>query len=158
MSDRRRSRNSRHGGEALSKHHTLQLNPPLQPPKPSTRLHLLLSTIKYRILFLALGSSLPPSSLLFLHLAITPAHTRPRLTTFRLALMNSSEVVVKVEKQTRRHSHKGNRPSIPQTKSCPICFAKFTRNTHLTRHLRTRKYRTSYVSSFAHPPARSRFK
>lgn len=157
MSDRRRPRNSHHGGEALSKHHTSQLNPPLQPPKFST-LHLSLSTIKYRILFLAPGSSLLPSSLLFLHLAITPAHTRPRLTTFRLALMNSSEVVVKVEKQTRRHSHKGNRPSIPQTKSCPICFAKFTRNTHLTRHLRTRKYRTSSFSSFAHPPARSRFK
>ncbi|OBZ67178.1 hypothetical protein A0H81_13026 [Grifola frondosa] len=33
--------------------------------------------------------------------------------------------------------HKGNVPSLPQTKLCPICPAKFTRTTHLNRHLRT---------------------
>jgi len=35
--------------------------------------------------------------------------------------------------------HRGNTPVLPQTKFCPHCPAKFTRNTHLNRHLRTRK-------------------
>ncbi|KAI0036580.1 fungal-specific transcription factor domain-containing protein [Vararia minispora EC-137] len=34
-------------------------------------------------------------------------------------------------------SHNGNRPSLPQSKHCPLCPAKFTRTTHLNRHLRT---------------------
>ncbi|EIW82569.1 hypothetical protein CONPUDRAFT_135949 [Coniophora puteana RWD-64-598 SS2] len=34
-------------------------------------------------------------------------------------------------------SHKGNIPVLPQTKLCPHCPAKFTRTTHLNRHLRT---------------------
>lgn len=41
---------------------------------------------------------------------------------------------------SRMRSHKGNIPSLPQTKFCPLCPAKFTRSTHLNRHLRTRKY------------------
>ncbi|KAJ7894222.1 hypothetical protein B0H14DRAFT_3426991 [Mycena olivaceomarginata] len=36
-------------------------------------------------------------------------------------------------------SHKGNMPSLPQTKYCPSCPAKFTRTTHLKRHLRSHK-------------------
>jgi len=31
----------------------------------------------------------------------------------------------------------GNRPSLPQTKCCALCPAKFTRTTHLNRHLRS---------------------
>ncbi|KAI0064073.1 hypothetical protein BV25DRAFT_1823579 [Artomyces pyxidatus] len=38
---------------------------------------------------------------------------------------------------SRMRSHKGNKPSLPQTKQCPLCPAKFTRTTHLNRHLRT---------------------
>ncbi|KAJ7436488.1 hypothetical protein B0H11DRAFT_2110335 [Mycena galericulata] len=34
-------------------------------------------------------------------------------------------------------AHKGNAPSLPQTKYCSLCPAKFTRTTHLNRHLRT---------------------
>lgn len=34
---------------------------------------------------------------------------------------------------------KGNMPSLPQTKYCTLCPAKFTRTTHLNRHLRSRK-------------------
>ncbi|KAJ7304833.1 hypothetical protein DFH08DRAFT_1089106 [Mycena albidolilacea] len=37
----------------------------------------------------------------------------------------------------RMRSHKGNMPSLPQTKYCPSCPAKFTRTTHLKRHLRS---------------------
>ncbi|KXN90128.1 Zinc finger protein klf1 [Leucoagaricus sp. SymC.cos] len=33
-------------------------------------------------------------------------------------------------------SHRGNIPVLPQTKLCPHCPAKFTRTTHLNRHLR----------------------
>lgn len=35
--------------------------------------------------------------------------------------------------------HRGNIPILPQTKLCPHCPAKFTRTTHLNRHLHTRK-------------------
>ncbi|KAI1785380.1 hypothetical protein LXA43DRAFT_1038459 [Ganoderma leucocontextum] len=34
-------------------------------------------------------------------------------------------------------SHRGNIPTLPQTKLCPLCSAKFTRTTHLNRHLKT---------------------
>ncbi|EGN99617.1 hypothetical protein SERLA73DRAFT_179719 [Serpula lacrymans var. lacrymans S7.3] len=34
-------------------------------------------------------------------------------------------------------AHRGNIPVLPQTKLCPYCPAKFTRTTHLNRHLRT---------------------
>ncbi|KAF7356015.1 Zinc finger protein klf1 [Mycena venus] len=34
-------------------------------------------------------------------------------------------------------AHKGNVPSLPQTKYCSLCPAKFTRTTHLNRHLRS---------------------
>ncbi|KAI0033461.1 hypothetical protein K488DRAFT_47667 [Vararia minispora EC-137] len=37
---------------------------------------------------------------------------------------------------SRMRSHKGNIPQLPQTKLCPFCPAKFTRTTHLNRHLR----------------------
>ncbi|KAA1472942.1 hypothetical protein DENSPDRAFT_839343 [Dentipellis sp. KUC8613] len=37
---------------------------------------------------------------------------------------------------SRMRAHKGNVPQLPQTKLCPFCPAKFTRTTHLNRHLR----------------------
>ncbi|KAF8258819.1 fungal-specific transcription factor domain-containing protein [Lactarius quietus] len=37
---------------------------------------------------------------------------------------------------SRMRSHRGNIPQLPQTKLCPFCPAKFTRTTHLNRHLR----------------------
>ncbi|VDB95376.1 unnamed protein product [Peniophora sp. CBMAI 1063] len=37
---------------------------------------------------------------------------------------------------SRMRAHKGNVPQLPQTKQCPFCVAKFTRTTHLNRHLR----------------------
>lgn len=40
---------------------------------------------------------------------------------------------------SKMRSHKGNIPVLPQNKLCPHCPAKFTRTTHLNRHLRTRK-------------------
>ncbi|KAG6370958.1 hypothetical protein JVT61DRAFT_10670 [Boletus reticuloceps] len=38
---------------------------------------------------------------------------------------------------SKMRSHKGNIPVLPQTKLCPHCPAKFTRTTHLNRHMRT---------------------
>ncbi|KAH7912263.1 hypothetical protein BJ138DRAFT_808171 [Hygrophoropsis aurantiaca] len=38
---------------------------------------------------------------------------------------------------SKMRSHRGNIPVLPQTKFCPHCPAKFTRTTHLNRHLRT---------------------
>ncbi|KAJ7704789.1 hypothetical protein B0H17DRAFT_1038568 [Mycena rosella] len=38
---------------------------------------------------------------------------------------------------SRMRAHKGNVPSLPQTKQCSLCPAKFTRTTHLNRHLRS---------------------
>jgi hypothetical protein len=44
---------------------------------------------------------------------------------------------VGVSEKLRRHA--GNVPVLPQTKLCPQCPAKFTRSTHLNRHLKTRE-------------------
>ncbi|KAF8271963.1 hypothetical protein EI94DRAFT_1719314 [Lactarius quietus] len=49
----------------------------------------------------------------------------------------SSLISPQDEHSSRMRSHKGNRPSLPQSKHCPLCPAKFTRTTHLNRHLRT---------------------
>ncbi|KAI0661266.1 fungal-specific transcription factor domain-containing protein [Cubamyces menziesii] len=38
---------------------------------------------------------------------------------------------------SKMRSHRGNVPTLPQTKLCPLCPAKFTRTTHLNRHLKT---------------------
>ncbi|KAJ7615656.1 fungal-specific transcription factor domain-containing protein [Mycena polygramma] len=39
--------------------------------------------------------------------------------------------------KVQMRAHKGNVPSLPQTKYCSLCPAKFTRTTHLNRHLRS---------------------
>ncbi|KZT02132.1 uncharacterized protein LAESUDRAFT_794302 [Laetiporus sulphureus 93-53] len=38
---------------------------------------------------------------------------------------------------SRIRRHKGSVPSVPQTKLCTLCPAKFTRTTHLSHHIRT---------------------
>ncbi|KAI0633645.1 fungal-specific transcription factor domain-containing protein [Trametes polyzona] len=38
---------------------------------------------------------------------------------------------------SKMRSHRGNVPTLPQTKFCHLCTAKFTRTTHLNRHLKT---------------------
>jgi hypothetical protein len=48
---------------------------------------------------------------------------------------------------SRMRSHRGNVPQLPQTKLCPFCPAKFTRTTHLNRHLRNRTLTPSFGSS-----------
>ncbi|KAJ7301484.1 fungal-specific transcription factor domain-containing protein [Mycena albidolilacea] len=42
-----------------------------------------------------------------------------------------------LDPMARMRAHKGNAPSLPQTKYCSLCPAKFTRTTHLNRHLRS---------------------
>ncbi|KAI0093446.1 fungal-specific transcription factor domain-containing protein [Irpex rosettiformis] len=52
---------------------------------------------------------------------------------------------------SRMRSHNGNKPMIPQEQFCPQCPAKFTRVTHLQRHMRThletREYKCERCSS-----------
>ena len=47
--------------------------------------------------------------------------------------------VARTNSLSKMRSHRGNVPTLPQTKLCPLCPAKFTRTTHLNRHLKTRK-------------------
>ncbi|KAK0202278.1 hypothetical protein DFS33DRAFT_1264057 [Desarmillaria ectypa] len=47
------------------------------------------------------------------------------------------EPVTELKDLSRIRSHRGNAPTLPQTKHCPICPAKFTRTTHLHRHFRS---------------------
>ncbi|KAI9508880.1 hypothetical protein F5148DRAFT_832637 [Russula earlei] len=55
-----------------------------------------------------------------------------------IASSSTSPIISQLdEHSSRMRSHKGNRPSLPQSKHCPLCPAKFTRTTHLNRHLRT---------------------
>ncbi len=58
---------------------------------------------------------------------------------------------------SRMRSHRGNVPQLPQTKLCPFCPAKFTRTTHLNRHLRNRELPTPLAprSSLLSPFVRS---
>ncbi|KAG7449593.1 uncharacterized protein BT62DRAFT_962970 [Guyanagaster necrorhizus] len=54
-----------------------------------------------------------------------------------LASQPAAEFRKKDGSLSKMRSHKGNVPILPQTKLCPHCPAKFTRTTHLNRHLRT---------------------
>src|SRR5579863_6652843 len=56
---------------------------------------------------------------------------------------------------SRMRSHRGNVPQLPQTKLCPYCPAKFTRTTHLNRHLRNRKPSLAPPFSRSLPPTAS---
>lgn len=44
----------------------------------------------------------------------------------------------------RKRLHKGNTPTLPQTNYCQLCPAKFTRVTHLQRHVRSHTNERSY--------------
>ncbi|EPQ57605.1 hypothetical protein GLOTRDRAFT_39318 [Gloeophyllum trabeum ATCC 11539] len=53
---------------------------------------------------------------------------------------NTRPTIIEFKKDgtiSRMRSHRGNMPSLPQTKVCPLCPARFTRTTHLNRHMRT---------------------
>ncbi|XP_006460902.1 hypothetical protein AGABI2DRAFT_204206 [Agaricus bisporus var. bisporus H97] len=65
----------------------------------------------------SLAAALGPETLL-----VTPADSEP--------LRKKDGTLSKIR------SHRGNIPALPQTKLCPHCPAKFTRTTHLNRHLR----------------------
>ncbi|PBK64949.1 hypothetical protein ARMSODRAFT_1022663 [Armillaria solidipes] len=45
----------------------------------------------------------------------------------------------------QKRLHKGNTPTLPQTNYCQFCPAKFTRETHLQRHIRSHTNERSYV-------------
>jgi len=51
---------------------------------------------------------------------------------------------------SRMRAHRGNVPQLPQTKLCPFCPAKFTRTTHLNRHLRNRQSLSPLQLSCSH--------
>ncbi|KAF9525895.1 fungal-specific transcription factor domain-containing protein [Crepidotus variabilis] len=60
----------------------------------------------------------------------------PHLALTEASIPNSIDFKANGE-VSRMRNHKGNMPSLPQTKCCPLCPAKFTRTTHLNRHLRS---------------------
>ncbi|KAH9480832.1 Zinc finger protein klf1 [Psilocybe cubensis] len=60
----------------------------------------------------------------------------PHLPLTETTIKNSIDLKANGE-VSRMRSHKGNMPSLPQTKYCALCPAKFTRTTHLNRHLRS---------------------
>ncbi|KAF8891958.1 fungal-specific transcription factor domain-containing protein [Gymnopilus junonius] len=60
----------------------------------------------------------------------------PHLPVAEASAKNSIDLKANGE-VSRMRSHKGNMPSLPQTKYCALCPAKFTRTTHLNRHLRS---------------------
>ncbi|KAF7362108.1 C6 transcription factor [Mycena venus] len=45
---------------------------------------------------------------------------------------------------SKMRAHKGNVPTLPQTKACPHCSARFTRSTHLTRHMKNHTNERQY--------------
>lgn len=51
---------------------------------------------------------------------------------------------------SRVRSHKGNIPSLPQTKQCSMCPAKFTRTTHLNRHIRSHTNERQHQCDICH--------
>ncbi|KAH8828146.1 hypothetical protein DL96DRAFT_1601966 [Flagelloscypha sp. PMI_526] len=51
---------------------------------------------------------------------------------------------------SKMRSHKGNQPVLPQDKQCPHCSARFTRTTHLNRHMRNRMQAYMLRSFLAH--------
>ncbi|PPQ68789.1 LOW QUALITY PROTEIN: hypothetical protein CVT25_008867 [Psilocybe cyanescens] len=61
----------------------------------------------------------------------------PHLPLTEASIKNTIDLKANGE-VSRMRSHKGNMPSLPQTKYCALCPAKFTRTTHLNRHLRSR--------------------
>ncbi|KAL0961258.1 hypothetical protein HGRIS_006220 [Hohenbuehelia grisea] len=62
----------------------------------------------------------------------------PLLAMMPTALASRHSVDIKANGEvSRMRSHRGNMPSLPQTKYCSLCPAKFTRTTHLNRHLRS---------------------
>lgn len=65
--------------------------------------------------------------------AVAPSPETPPVTC-----LDSEPLLKKDGTSSKIRSHRGNIPVLPQTKFCPHCPAKFTRTTHLNRHLRTR--------------------
>ncbi|TFK52658.1 hypothetical protein OE88DRAFT_1644270 [Heliocybe sulcata] len=57
--------------------------------------------------------------------------------TISFGVMDPSSSSMASADTSRIRRHKGNIPSLPQTKHCPLCTARFTRTTHLNRHLRS---------------------
>ncbi|KAJ7273751.1 fungal-specific transcription factor domain-containing protein [Mycena rebaudengoi] len=52
-------------------------------------------------------------------------------------MSTTTTTITTAKAPSRMRAHKGNVPSLPQTKYCSLCPAKFTRTTHLNRHLRS---------------------
>ncbi|KAJ7160337.1 hypothetical protein C8R46DRAFT_1285992 [Mycena filopes] len=66
-----------------------------------------------------------------------PTTTTTTTTTTTSTTTADKALSSKKQPGPRVRAHKGNVPSLPQTKYCSLCPAKFTRTTHLNRHLRS---------------------
>jgi hypothetical protein len=75
----------------------------------------------------------------FPDLRLSPAMPPPFYSVIPSSISRKHSIDLKANGEvSRMRSHKGNMPSLPQTKHCSLCPAKFTRTTHLNRHLRSR--------------------
>ncbi|KAF9269838.1 hypothetical protein L218DRAFT_292376 [Marasmius fiardii PR-910] len=79
------------------------------------------------------------------------SHSHHYLYFPRRNLLALSYKMTTFTQPVRTRSHGGNIPKLPQTKFCTFCPAKFTRTTHLNRHVRShinqRHYRCDMCGS-----------
>ncbi|KAH9858511.1 fungal-specific transcription factor domain-containing protein [Lenzites betulinus] len=61
----------------------------------------------------------------------------PPVAATNTSTATASVTLTKSGNISKMRSHRGNVPTLPQTKFCHLCPAKFTRTTHLNRHLKT---------------------
>ncbi|KAF7795522.1 hypothetical protein EIP86_006684 [Pleurotus ostreatoroseus] len=67
----------------------------------------------------------------------SPIRTNPKAAPSFVQVNGEMVEFTKTGNVSRMRAHKGNKPGLPQNHLCHLCPAKFTRVTHLHRHLRT---------------------
>ncbi|KAI0356334.1 hypothetical protein OH77DRAFT_1423979 [Trametes cingulata] len=70
--------------------------------------------------------------------------------TPQVASGSGATTLTKNGNTSKMRSHRGNIPTLPQTKLCPLCPAKFTRTTHLNRHMKTHTNERLYECERCH--------
>jgi hypothetical protein len=83
-------------------------------------------------------TSLPSSGTrLQSHISASDYPPHNTFDTINMSASPSSPTLEASPSQPSSKYHAGNVPTLPQTKCCTLCPAKFTRTTHLNRHLRS---------------------
>ncbi|KAJ3535347.1 hypothetical protein NM688_g6992 [Phlebia brevispora] len=123
-------------------------NPPTSAAAFDAAAHILHEERGYHLAFCShhLPTVSSPPRLLLMCASVLPmaeskssARVTPKAGPSFVQLNGEMVEFTKAGNISRMRSHRGNKPAIPQTHLCHICPAKFTRITHLHRHLRTRR-------------------